>query len=244
MNEYAPRTSMDKKTSLDKESERELIARAQKGDGDAFASLFHSHSRRVYALCMQMTGNVAEAEDLTQEAFMQVFRKLSHFRGDSAFSTWLYRVAVNTVLMKLRRRTVRQVSLDEPVNANFSEIPREYGGDDSHLLSTPDRMALAEAIRQLPSGCRRIFILHHIDGYEHREIAKLLQCSTGNSKSQLHKAKLKLREFLFGGNLSEKAFAGQGNRKNPEEMEVITTSPLPNPGAQLQAAAASAGGEL
>lgn len=242
MNENAP--SLDKKR--DQESERDLIARAQNGDGDAFASLFHSHSRRVYALCMQMTGNVAEAEDLTQEAFMQVFRKLSCFRGDSAFSTWLYRVAVNTVLMKLRRRTVRQVSLDEPLNADFSEVPREYGGDDSRLLSTPDRMALAEAIRQLPTGCRRIFILHHIDGYEHREIAQLLRCSTGNSKSQLHKAKLKLRAFLFGENRdqSEKNSARRSSRENPKELEVITGSPLPNPGVHLQAAAASAGGEL
>lgn len=237
-------TVMGSEDKSNRELERDLVARAREGDGDAFASLFHLHSRRVYSLCLRMTGDVSEAEDLTQEAFLQVFRKLSAFRGESAFSTWLYRIAVNTVLMKVRRRSLRQVSLDEPQNAGFSSVPREYGRDDPRLLSAPDRMTLVQAIRQLPKGCRKIFILHHIDGYEHGEIARLLRCSTGNSKSQLHKAKSKLRALLFGGNGREEKHSGKGLRgESGKDLRALAAAPLPNPETNLQAAAASACGE-
>jgi RNA polymerase sigma-70 factor (ECF subfamily) len=178
------------------ETDHDLISRAKAGDQEAFATLFDTHKKRVYSLCLQMTGDVADAEDLTQDAFIQVFRKLETFRGDAAFSTWLYRVAVNTVLMKLRRRQPRQVSLDEPVSMDFSVAPREYGRNDPHLHGSVDRIALVRAIKELPDGYRTIFILHDVEGYDHREIARLLHCSTGNSKSQLHKARLKIRELL------------------------------------------------
>lgn len=177
--------------------DHDLISRAKDGDETAFAKLFDAHKRRVYSLCLQMTGDVADAEDLTQDAFIQVFRKIGTFRGDSAFSTWLYRVAVNTVLMKMRRRQPRQVSLDEPMNLDSSMVPREYGQDDPRLLRTVDRITLVRAIKDLPDGYRTIFILHDIEGYDHREIASMLHCSTGNSKSQLHKARLKIREALL-----------------------------------------------
>jgi RNA polymerase sigma-70 factor (ECF subfamily) len=144
-----------------------------------------------------MTGDIAEAEDLTQDAFIQVFRKIEAFRGDSAFSTWLYRVAVNTVLMKLRKRKTREVSMDEPICLESSSVPREYGGHDPHLQGTIDRIALIRAISELPRGYREIFILHEVAGYGHQEIARLLQCSIGNTKSQLHKARLKIRDFLL-----------------------------------------------
>lgn len=176
----------------------DLIARAQSGDADAFASIFQTHKMRVYSLCLRMTNNVAEAEDLTQDAFLQVFRKLSTFRGDSALSTWLYRIAVNTVLMRLRKRTLSETSLDEPWSKNTDEkpVPREYGTMDSRLAGCVDRMALVEAIRELPEGYRTVFLLHEVEGYEHNEIAGFLGCSTGNSKSQLHKAKMRIRELL------------------------------------------------
>jgi len=174
----------------------ELVTRAQEGDEEAFATLFEAHKRRVYSLCLQMTGDAADADDLTQDAFIQAFRKLATFRGDSAFSTWLYRIAVNTVLMSLRKRTLRTSSLDEPVNTDTSSVPREYGGTDSRLMHTVDRIVLARAVRDLPTGYRRIFLLHDIEGYGHGEIARLLHCSTGNSKSQLHKARLRIREYL------------------------------------------------
>jgi RNA polymerase sigma-70 factor (ECF subfamily) len=143
-----------------------------------------------------MTNNTAQAEDLTQDAFLQVFRKLSTFKGNSALSTWLYRIAVNTVLMHFRKKALKQVSLDEPSSLDAKQVRREYGGRDGRLAGSVDRITLTRAITDLPAGYRRIFLLHEVEGYEHQEIAKLLDCSVGNSKSQLHKAKLRIREFL------------------------------------------------
>jgi RNA polymerase sigma-70 factor (ECF subfamily) len=175
-----------------------LVQRAQRGDEEAFATLFQTHKRRVYSVCLLMTKDVAEAEDLTQEAFLQVFRSVGSFRGDSAFSTWLYRVAVNTVLMKLRRRKAPPLlSLDEPVSAESPSLRRDFGQADPRLSGAIDRIALRRAIEELPEGCRKIFALHEVEGYQHHEIADLLHCSIGNSKSQLHKAKLKMRDLLF-----------------------------------------------
>src|SRR5713101_4690267 len=179
-------------------SERSLVQRAQRGDEQAFAALFQLHKKRVYSVCLQMTKDVADAEDLTQEAFMQVFRSVNSFRGDSAFSTWLYRVAVHTVLMKLRRRKSPPVlSLDEPVSSESPSLRRDFGKSDLHLSGAVDRIALRRALQELPEGCRKIFALHEVEGYQHHEIAQLLHCSIGNSKSQLHKAKLKMRDLLF-----------------------------------------------
>lgn len=177
----------------------DLIKRAQRGDSDAFAALFHAHKSRVYSLCLRMTNNAAEAEDLTQDAFMQVFRKLATFRGDSALSTWLYRIAVNTVLMHFRKKSLCQVSLDAPckVDNGAHDIRREYGTQDDRLAGCVDRVALAHALRELPRGYRTIFLLHEVEGYEHQEIAEMLGCSVGNSKSQLHKAKLRIRQLLL-----------------------------------------------
>ena len=180
------------------DSEGSLVQRAQRGDEQAFATLFQLHKKRVYSVCLQMTKDVADAEDLTQEAFMQVFRSVNSFRGDSAFSTWLYRVAVNTVLMKLRRRKSPPVlSLDEPVSSESPSLKREVGKQDPSLSGAIDRIALRRALEELPGGCRQIFDLHEVEGYQHHEIAELLQCSIGNSKSQLHKAKLKMRDLLL-----------------------------------------------
>jgi RNA polymerase sigma-70 factor (ECF subfamily) len=174
----------------------ELISRAQDGDQEACATIFDLHRRRVYSTCLLMTKNVSDAEDLMQDAFIQIFRGLRSFRGDSAFSTWIYRVVVNTVLMTRRKRHLREVSLDEPVNVEHTAVPREFGKNDNDLLGTIDRVALSKAAEELPEGCRRIFILHEVEGYEHHEIAEQLSCSVGNSKSQLHKARLKMRKLL------------------------------------------------
>jgi RNA polymerase sigma-70 factor, ECF subfamily len=179
-------------------SERSLVRRAQRGDQEAFATLFQIHKKRVYSVCLQMTKDVADAEDLTQEAFLQVFRNLNSFRGDSAFSTWLYRIAVNTVLMKLRRRkTPPLLSLDEPVSSESPSLKRDVGTADLNLSGAIDRIALRRAIEELPEGCRQIFDLHEVQGFQHHEIARQLECSIGNSKSQLHKAKMKMRDLLF-----------------------------------------------
>jgi RNA polymerase sigma-70 factor (ECF subfamily) len=180
------------------ESQLSLVRRAQAGDEEAFATLFQQHKNRVYSVCLMMKKDAAEAEDLTQEAFLQVFRTIGSFRGDSAFSTWLYRVAVNTVLMHLRRRKSQPtVSLDEPVSAESPSLRRDFGKDDPGLTGTVDRIAMGRALAELPEGCRTIFSLHEVEGYQHHEIAQLLDCSIGNSKSQLHKAKLKMRDLLF-----------------------------------------------
>jgi RNA polymerase sigma-70 factor, ECF subfamily len=208
------------------DSEAGLVKRAQRGDTEAFSNIFHVHKPRVYSLCLRMTNNVAEAEDLTQEAFLQVFRKLPTFRGDSALSTWMYRVAVNTVLMYFRKRGRPQVSLDEPSSQNVKARKREYGLDDQRLVTSVDRIALARAIKELPDGYRTIFLLHEVEGYEHREIARLLKCSVGNSKSQLHKARLKMREILS---------------QLPQLNGVIAEPTAPQQPAAAMAAAAVAG---
>ncbi len=181
-----------------RESEHSLVQRAQGGDEHAFARLFQLHKKRVYSVCLLMTKDLAEAEDLTQEAFLQVFRSVGSFRGDSAFSTWLYRVAVNTVLMKIRRRKAPPIlSLDEPMSPESPTLRRDVGKADPQLSGAIDRIALRRAIQELPDGCRKIFVLHEVEGYQHNEIAEMLDCSIGNSKSQLHKAKMKMRDLLF-----------------------------------------------
>jgi RNA polymerase sigma-70 factor (ECF subfamily) len=174
-----------------------VLAKAQAGDHRAFAELYALHKRRIYSLCLRMVGNVAEAEDLTQEAFLQLHRKIATFRGDSAFSTWLHRMAINVVLMRLRKKGLSLMSLDEAMEPASDERPgRSFGAPDTALAGSIDRMALERAVADLPAGYRLIFVLHDIEGYEHNEIASMLECSIGNSKSQLHKARLKLRDAL------------------------------------------------
>jgi RNA polymerase sigma-70 factor (ECF subfamily) len=177
-------------------SELNLINQARNGDANAFAVLYETHKPRIQAVCLRMTNNVTEAEDLAQDAFIYVFRKISAFRGDSAFSTWIHRVTVNTVLMHFRRKGKRHVSLDHPHPQESDRPKPEYGRVDERLAACADRLALVRAIKELPLGYRTIFILHQVKGYEHQEIARRLHCSIGNSKSQLHKAKLRLREQL------------------------------------------------
>ena len=179
-------------------TEAEAIRLAQQGDAGAFERIYRLHSRRVYALCLRMVGNTAEAEDLTQDAFLQLFRKIGTFRGESAFSTWLHRLAVNVVLMKLRKKTLPETSLEESTDPEDESTGprREIGAPDLLLSGSIDRVHLERAIEQLPPGYRQVFVLHDVQGFEHNEIAALMDCSIGNSKSQLHKARMRLRELL------------------------------------------------
>ncbi|MGD0932583.1 MAG: sigma-70 family RNA polymerase sigma factor [Candidatus Korobacteraceae bacterium] len=178
-------------------SEQEAIERAQQGDPECFEALYGLHKRRVYSLCLRMTGNTAEAEDLTQEAFLQLYRKIGTFRGESAFSTWLHRLSVNVVLMRLRKKGLPEVSLEETLEPQQEDGPRkDVGTVDNVLAGSIDRVNLQRAVDSLPPGYRIVFILHDVEGYEHNEIAEMMGCSIGNSKSQLHKARLKLRELL------------------------------------------------
>jgi RNA polymerase sigma-70 factor (ECF subfamily) len=202
-------------------SETQLIARAQQGDEEAFTALFETHKRRVYSLCLRMTGNTAEAEDLAQEAFLQLFRKISTFRGESAFSTWLHRLAVNVVLMHLRKKGLQQISFDEVDTSQDEPVKRDYGDDDRRLTGSVDRIGLQRAIADLPPGYRTVFVLHDVEGYEHNEIAEIMGCSVGNSKSQLHKARMKLRERLRqdhrAGTADERAAAEESAGEVEEE---------------------------
>ncbi|HLJ86076.1 MAG TPA: sigma-70 family RNA polymerase sigma factor [Candidatus Angelobacter sp.] len=178
-------------------SETQAIREAQQGDAECFALLYNLHKRRVYSLCLRMIGNSAEAEDLTQEAFIHLFRNIKSFRGESAFSTWLHRLVVNVVLMRLRKRSIQAVSLEETLEHRNDDGPRkDFGARDNNLAGSIDRITLAKAIEDLPPGYRIIFVLHDVEGYEHKEIAKMLTCSIGNTKSQLHKARMKLRRIL------------------------------------------------
>jgi RNA polymerase sigma-70 factor, ECF subfamily len=178
-------------------SEAGLIERAKAGDAEAFHALYDKHKRRVYSLCLRMTANTAEAEDLAQEAFLQLYRKIATFRGESAFSTWLHRLSVNVVLMHLRKKSLPVVSLEETTQGADEDSPKkDFGADDVALAGSIDRMQLQKAVDNLPPGYRTIFVLHDIEGYEHNEIAKIAGCSIGNSKSQLHKARMKLRDLL------------------------------------------------
>jgi RNA polymerase sigma-70 factor (ECF subfamily) len=177
---------------------KDAIRLAQLGDAVAFETIYQLHSRRVYALCLRMTSDPVEAEDLTQEAFLQLFRKIHTFRGESAFSSWLHRLTANIVLMRFRKKRPVPASLDEMTSSD-SEKERpafEIGGPDLRLVGVFDRVNLHAAIGQLPEGYRSMFLLHDVHGYEHNEIARMLGCSVGNSKSQLHKARKRLRELL------------------------------------------------
>jgi RNA polymerase sigma-70 factor, ECF subfamily len=177
---------------------RESIRLAQLGDATAFEFIYRLHCRRVYALCLRMVKDPSEAEDLTQEAFLQVFRKIHTFRGESAFSSWLHRLTANIVLMRLRRKKLTSTSLDQVFVADDGEDRPGYeaGRPDMRLTGVFDRANLQRAINQLPQGYRAMFILHDVRGYQHNEIAEILGCSVGTCKSQLHRARKAIREFL------------------------------------------------
>jgi RNA polymerase sigma-70 factor (ECF subfamily) len=179
-------------------SEAQVIQRARKGDRTAFEYLYRLHSRRVYAVCLRMLADPTEAEDLTQEAFLLLFRKIHTFRGESAFSTWLHRLVVNLVLMHLRKKSPPIVSIEatpDPDDDTYSPSI-DMGAPDLLLEGSIDRINLERCIGQLPAGYRTMFVLHDVQGYEHREIAEMLGRSVGDSKSQLHKARTRLRELL------------------------------------------------
>ncbi len=176
-------------------SEQEIIRGAQRGDPNCFEFLYRQHKGYVYRICLRITHDRADAEDLTQDVFLQVFRKISTFRGDSAFLTWIHRVALNVALQHLRRKT--PLAGAEPLEAQTgNSLKWEIPATDDTLVGLVDRIVLEQSVGQLPRGYRRTFRLHDIEGYDHKEIARLLQCSVGNSKSQLHKARLKLRSRL------------------------------------------------
>jgi len=179
----------------------ELTRLAAAGNIAAFELLYERYHRRTYGLCLRMTSSQTEAEDLTQEVFIQLFRKIGSFRGESAFSTWLHRLTVNQVLMHFRRRSVKNERTSED-----GEIPEQIvpGTENQSKMPVLDRIGLTKAVSELPPGYKKVFILHDVEGYEHEEVARILKISVGTSKSQLHKARLKLRGLLFKRNDAKK----------------------------------------
>jgi RNA polymerase sigma-70 factor (ECF subfamily) len=174
-------------------SDHALALAAGQGDMRAFELLYERHNRRVYSLCLRMTQNTAEAEDLAQEVFIQLFRKIGSFRGESAFTTWLHRLTVNQVLMHFRKRSVR---LERTTEEGETPVQIVRGTENPNAMPVLDRLALNNALVQLPPGYRTVFVLHDVEGHDHEEIAKLLGIAVGTSKSQLHKARMKLRRIL------------------------------------------------
>jgi RNA polymerase sigma-70 factor, ECF subfamily len=171
----------------------ELTQAAATGDMGAFEEIYQRHHRRVYSICLRMLQNAYEAEDLTQDVFIQLYRKVGSFRGDSAFTTWLHRMTVNQVLMHFRKRNVKYEKTTEEGDTPDQVVA---GTADPEKMPIVDKIALENAIDQLPSGYKNVFVLHDVEGFEHEEVARILGCSVGTSKSQLHKARLKLRKLL------------------------------------------------
>lgn len=180
-----------------KHSAGDILTRAQAGDPDAFSELYLRHKKRVFSICMRMVHDSSLAEDLTQEAFIQLHRKLATFRGDSAFTTWLHRMTVNIALMHLRKPVLPVVSLDHLMTAIPEEhVGRNFGTCDRRQTGVVDRVAIDRAVATLAPGYRDVFLLHDVHGFEHSEIASMQDCTLGNSKSQLHKARRALRYAL------------------------------------------------
>ena len=180
-------------------SERNVIRQAQQGDAIAFEHLYKKHCKHVYSVCLRMIKNPTEAEDLTQQAFVQLFRKIGTFRGESGLATWLHKVTVNVVLMHIRRKKPTEILVDSlNSNSNDDDAPSEHGMEDKLLLGAIDRISLLRALRKLPRGYKKLFLLHDVIGDEHHEIAGMLGCSLGCSKSQLHRARRRLRMLLQG----------------------------------------------
>ena len=167
----------------------EVVRRAQQGDQSAFHELYREHVGRTYALCLRLTGSAAEAEERTQDVFVQAWRTLASFRGESAFSSWLHRLAVNLVLMErrgARRRWTRVEAVEDPATL-------ERGGEGP---SPALRLDLERAVAALPEGARHVFVLHDVEGYRHEEIGELLGIAVGTSKAQLFRARRLLRDMV------------------------------------------------
>lgn len=163
------------------------------GEMEAFEEIYHLHHKRVYSICFRMVRNASDAEDLTQQVFIQLFRNLHTFRGESSFTTWLHRMTVNQVLMHFRRRVVKTEKTTEDGSTPIRIVS---GTENPSRMALIDRIALNQAIGQLPPGYRMVFILHDLEGFDHDEIGKILGCAVGTSKSQLHKARQRLRQLL------------------------------------------------
>lgn len=176
--------------------EMALVERCRQGDLAAFEELYKAHAGRLFSVACRMVGNPADAEDLLQEIFLSAHRKLDGFRGESALGTWLYRLATNHCLDYLRSRAARTNQATDALDEERGYSEPDRGGLGDRTIT---KMDLERALAQLPDGCRAAFVLHDVQGLEHREVAEALGIAEGTSKSQVHKARLRLRSLLSGG---------------------------------------------
>jgi RNA polymerase sigma-70 factor (ECF subfamily) len=168
----------------------DLVERCQAGDVEAFETLYRQHAARLYTLACRMAGSAEDGEDLLQEIFLQAYRKLGSFKGDAAVGTWLYRLALNHCLDYVRSRQAKMNKLTETLDAEASFEP-------TARRETPiAKLDLERAVERLPEGCREAFVLHDVEGFGHKEVAQLLGIAEGTSKSQVFKARMKLRALL------------------------------------------------
>jgi len=176
-----------------------VVKLACEGDVEAFATLYGKYRDRIHAICLRMIKDPFLAEDMLQQTFLCAFRRIRSFRGDSLFSTWLHRIAINVILMHFRRCKTSPIE-------NLNDVPcpegdpldaEQFHVEDRHLSHVVERIELEKAIDSLPPGYRLMFVLHDIEGFEHTEIAALLGCTPGNTKSQLFKARKRLRKLLI-----------------------------------------------
>ncbi len=200
-------------------TEQRAIQSAQRGEADGLRILYLQYKDFVYHRCLRLTRNVASAEDLTQEVFLQLCRKVSTFKGQSSFKTWLYRVATNIVLMHCRKNKPNLVSLDQPAsreneNARLGERLR------SRPIQPDQHALLSQALSSVAPGSREILMLHDVEGYNHREIACLLGINSGTSKSQLHHARMKIRAIFLGADIEKRETAGKHSRPMSWERKV------------------------
>jgi RNA polymerase sigma-70 factor, ECF subfamily len=184
---------------MDPRSDYELAQAVSHGAVSSLGDLYERHRRRVYTLCLRMTGNAYEAEDLTHDIFIQLIRKVGTFRGESQFRTWLHRLTINQVLMHFRRPIRRKESRTMHKDI-YGELLPPPVVKHSWGKQAADQIDLEIALAKLPPGCRSVFLKFDVEGYNHEEIARIFGFSTGNSKSQLHKARRKLRKLLAPGN--------------------------------------------
>ncbi len=194
--------------------------------------IYEQYRPRVYSWCLRITRNVEDAEDFTQDAFLLLFRKINTYRGESAFSTWFYRLATNVVLMRMRRKTLPQTPLDEILESHQGAInPRdELKTSDRHLAASVARVDLERMFDQMPSGYRKAFFLHDGEDYSHPEIAALTGWSIGTSKSQLHRARRQLRKLLERGH-RKASLASTGRRSRAGKMARWSAQAQPNASA-------------
>ena len=167
-----------------------LVSRCQAGDISAFETIYRQHAARIYTLACRMAGSPEDGEDLLQEIFLQAYRKLGSFKGDSSLGTWLYRLALNHCLDYVRSRRAKMSRLTETLDADTSHQP--VARRDTPIA----RLDLERALERLPDGCREAFVLHDVEGFDHKEVARMLGIAEGTSKSQVFKARLKLRALL------------------------------------------------